>query len=282
MRAHFFDLDTLLQIESKVWIVDKSNPNIPIIKISRPEFNLIRQGIYKSQKNLIHFSGDDYWLPTDLFNKLKIKAKNYKVNFSNLAFSLQEFMNTEILENLDYKLNLKNIRHVKNTDDDIYVICSKNNKRSYQTMISKIEDQLKENGLQIKNYYFISETFYNRNEDDISHKKVRLILQHLIGRKTQHDKFTDDLIKGYDEVFFYDTDSNSTESAKKINMILEFLLSNTEVNIKSKIKDELKNKEHLLYINYVTHNDVNRFVQDKVLLELNNVIKTFERFKWNY
>ena len=46
MRAHFFDLNTAITVESKVWIVSKINPNKPIIKISQSEFNLIKNGIY--------------------------------------------------------------------------------------------------------------------------------------------------------------------------------------------------------------------------------------------
>ena len=30
MKAHFFDLDTILRIDNKVWIIDKKNPNNPI------------------------------------------------------------------------------------------------------------------------------------------------------------------------------------------------------------------------------------------------------------
>jgi hypothetical protein len=67
------------------------------------------------------------------------------------------------------------------------------------SIINKIEDKLKDNGLVIKNYYFISETFYNRNEDNISHKKVRLLLQHLIGLKTDDNKFTSEEIEEYFE-----------------------------------------------------------------------------------
>ena len=79
-------------------------------------------------------------MPSEI--QIKIKAKNHRADISNLAFSLQEFMNKELIENLDYDINLENILHLKNTDDDIYVICSKNTKRNYELMISKIEDKL--------------------------------------------------------------------------------------------------------------------------------------------
>lgn len=280
MKAHFFDLDTILTTDNKVWIVDKTIPNIPIMKISQSDFNLIKKGIYKSQGNSIDFSGHTYWLPTDLFEKIKIKAKNHRADISNLAFSLQEFMNKELIENLDYDINLENILHLKNTDDDIYVICSKNTKRNYELMISKIEDKLKENGLVIKKFYFISETFYNRVSDDISHKKVRLLLQHILGLKTEGDRFTDEKLEQYDELFFYDDEENAIKLAKESNRLLTVLLSNTETKLKEIIKEDIKSKKHTLYVNLITGNKVNRFLTTEVDIQFSNLITVFESFKW--
>jgi len=280
MKAHFFDLDTILTTDNKVWLVDKTIPNIPIMKISQSDFNLIKKGIYKSQGNSINFSGHTYWLPTDLFEKIKIKAKNHRADISNLAFSLQEFMNKELIENLDYDINLENILHLKNTDDDIYVICSKNTKRNYELMISKIEDKLKENGLIIKKFYFISETFYNKVSDDISHKKVRLLLQHIVGLKTEGDKFTEEKLAQYDELFFYDDEENVIKLAKESNKLLTVLLSNTDNKLKEIIKEDLKSKKYTLYVNLITGNKVNRFVTTKVDIQFSNLITVFESFKW--
>lgn len=280
MKAHFFDIDSILEVNAKVWIVDKTIPNIPIMKISQSDFNLIKNGIYRSQGNSINFSGHTYWLPTDLFEKLKIKSKNHRTDISNLSFSMQEFMNKELIENLDYNIKLDNILHLKNTDDDIYVICSKNNKRNYELMISKIEDKLKDSGLIIKKYYYISETFYNRNEDDISHKKVRLLLQHLIGYKTDGDKFTDEKVEKYNEVLFYDDELTSVKLAIDCNKLLMYLISNTESSIKEVIKQEIKQTEPLLVVNQITGNKVKKFVSTDVKVQFSNLIKVFESFKW--
>ncbi len=280
MRAHFFDIDSILVTDSKVWIVDKTNPNVPIMKISKSDFNLIRNGIYRNQNCPINFSGVTYWLPTEIMDSIKIKSKKHRSDISNLGFSMQEFMNRELIENLNYQINFDNILHLKNTDDDIYFICSKNTKRNYELMISKIEDKLKENGLNIKKYYFISETFYNRNEDSISHKKVRLLLQHLVGYKTDVDIFTDEELERYDEIFYYDDDENSIRLSIDINKILMFLLSKTEPSIKDIIKKNLKEKDYILYVNKTTSNKVNKFLTTKVLIESSNLIKTFENFKF--
>jgi hypothetical protein len=280
MRAHFFDFDVIVKMNSKVWIVDKNFPNIPLLKISEAEFNLIRNGIYRSQGNSINFSGTDYWIPTELFNRLKIKSKKHEADFSNLGFSLQEFMNKELMENIEFEIKCDNILHLKNCDDHIYIICSKNSKKNYEKMIEKLEDKLLENGLSIKKYYHISETFYNRNQDDIAHKKVRLLLQHAVGYKTDVDKFTDEKLEQYEEIFYYDDEINSVNLSKNSNLLLKSILDKTEQKLSDIIKNELKEKEHILNTNHCTDNKMNKFISTKTVLGYSNLIKSFESFKW--
>ena len=112
---------------------------------------------------------------------------------------MQEFMNSEVIKDIDYEINLDLFNGIKNTPDHIYFICSKNNKRNYELIIKKIEEKLHEIGLEVKDYYFISETFYNRNQDDITFKKVKLLIQHTVGFKTEGDKFIDEEIENYDD-----------------------------------------------------------------------------------
>ena len=49
----FFDLDVLIDMNQQCWIVEKTRPNIPIMKISKSDFNLIKSGIYSKQGNKI-------------------------------------------------------------------------------------------------------------------------------------------------------------------------------------------------------------------------------------
>ena len=42
-EIHFFDLDnTLWYLDSKIWVVDKRKPNIPIIKLSKHDMFMIQ------------------------------------------------------------------------------------------------------------------------------------------------------------------------------------------------------------------------------------------------
>ena len=282
MEAHFFDLDVLINFDSGVWIVSKLNPKEPIIRISQSEFNLIRKGIYRKFNCVLPFGGQDYYLPENLYNSLKIKCKQKRVDITDLSFSMQEYMNPEVIEKLDFSILDNNFIHLKNSNDDIYIICSKSSKMSYEPVIKKLEEHLFNIGLKPKNYYFISETFYNRNNDDISHKKVRLLLQHLIGFKTEGDKFTDEEITKYSKIQFYEDDISTVKLASTANSVLDFILSNTEDDVKSNIKSDIKENPPCLVVNQVTGNKIQPFFSNVITLKSSNLIKTFESFRFKF
>jgi len=79
MKAHFIDLEIILKLESKPWVVDKNNPNVPILKIEKSDFNLYQSGIYKSHGNKLSFNGKTFWLPNEFMNLLKVKTKKLKM-----------------------------------------------------------------------------------------------------------------------------------------------------------------------------------------------------------
>jgi len=282
MRAHFFDINTLITVDGEVWVVSKRNPNLPIIKISQSDFNLIKKGIYKRTGYPLVVSNVEYFLPEDLMESLKIKCKKMNINITELSFSMQEFMNPEIIEKLNYKIWKEHLIYLKNTDDDIYIICSKNTKRNYEYIIKKVEEYLFELGLKVKNFYFVSETFYNRDEEKTAHKKIRILLQHSIGLKTETDKFTDDELVQYDEINYYDDERTAINLGRQANTIFKFLYQNSEKEIKEKIDSLLKETPLLLNINEVTYNKVNPIKVNKVDIKLERLIKTFESFKFRF
>lgn len=278
--AHFFDIDTLMRIDNMVWIIDKNNPNIPIFKISQSDFNLIKNGIYKSQGNKVEFNGKTYWLPTDLSNKLKVKLKLNNVGLGSIGISMQEFMNKDIIDNMEFKVFLENILHLKNKSDDIYIICSKQVKRNYDNIIKKLESKIGEEGLSIKNFYFLSETFYNQNDDDIRYTKIKLLIQHLIGYKTKVNRFTDEEIERYDTAYFYDNQYDTLKVCDEVNVVLKSILNKTEDGLKSVIKEDLLEYKPALIVNKISDNELNKKSTKKIDVEYSNLIKTFESFKF--
>lgn len=279
MKAHFFEIDTLIKIDNNIWILSKDKPDKPLLKITQSEYNLLKKGIYKKYDSKLNIDGVDYWLPENLLNQLKIKCKTEKVDITTLSFSLREYIDRELIDELDYKIYIEHFRHLKNKTDDIILFCSAKSKRSYEAIIRKLEKELNEFGLQIKHIYYTSETFYNKNKDEISFKKVRLLLQHLIGLKTDDDKFTMEEIENYDRVFYYDDNNKCIEFAINCNEILSTLINNSDDEIKKQIKDELKNGKYLIS-RKVTYNKVNLFMENNTKLRFSYINKTFEGFNF--
>jgi hypothetical protein len=278
MGAHFFDIDVLVDVNSKVWVISKIKPDIPVIKISKHEFNLIKRGIYKKYKQNLNIGGKSYWLPEDLMNNLKVRCKNLKCDITDLSFSMQEFMNPLVIDHLEFKVLVEHFQQLKNTKDDIYIICSKNTEKNYKKVVDTLIEKMADFGLVIKDFYYLSETFYNRDKDNISHTKVKLLLQHLIGYRSESDKFIDEEITQYDRVYFYDDDSSVISLANDCNKTFDFIVSNTEDSIKSNIKDVVKEDDKIIIVNKVTNNKVNPFITKEVLIEWSNIKKTFESF----
>ena len=280
MKAHIIDINILLKVDAMAWIVNKDSPNTPLIKLELSDFNLFKSGIFKSQNNKIQFNGKTFWLSNEFMNKIKIIAKKTKVDISNLGISMQEFMNPEIIENLEFDLDLSIFNNIINTNDDIYIICSKNTKSRYTKQIEKLEEKLEYLGLKVKNYYFISSTFSNSNDDHRAIIKSKIILQHLLGNKIESEKFVQESITDYNQITFYDDDQLSIQTALNINSVLEKYLLLTEDSTKILIKDKIKKDDNFLIIKEYTHNKSKKFNEHNVQLELNNVIKSFENWKW--
>ena len=170
------------------------------------------------------------------------------------------------------------LKNIVNTNDDIYIFCSKNTKENFKSQILKLEEEFEKIGLKIKNFYYLSETFFNKDEDKMAFIKNKIILQHLVGLKVDGDKFIDENIDEYSEIFYYDDSSLSTKLSLDINEIFEKFTMNTEKSIKESIKLKVQNSDKILNIKEFTNNKANKFKESSVQLEFSNLIKSFENF----
>jgi len=274
----FVDIDCLVKLESKVWIVDKNKANMPLLKISQSDFNLIKSGIFKNQGNKVDFNGQSFWLPTTLWNQIKVKCKNYNVNPINIAISLQEFLNKDLIESKNYEINKDVLNLFINEDCDFYIVCPRQVKSKYERLFLKIKDELEILGIVVRSFYFISENFMNQNDDDIRFKKTRLLLQHLSGHKTDGDHFIDEEITRYDMIHYYDINADTLNITKDINNTLEYLMSKTENNLREIIKEDIEDFKPTLWCHKINSNQLNRIENKKVILNISKIVRTFENF----
>jgi nitrogen regulatory protein PII-like uncharacterized protein len=278
MIGHIFDIDVLITIDSKPWVIDKNNPNIPLLKLSKSDFNLIKNGVYKSQGNKLEYNGKTFWLPNVLFNKIKVIAKNKKIGITDIAISMQEFLNKDVIENVKYDINYDAISHLKNKSDDVYLICSINTERNYKIMIDRLLEKLADEGILIKKFYYLNETFYNGNNDNVIFKKGTICLQHLVGYEIKNEVFIDKPINKYSKLYFYDDDFDTLKITSEINSFLSTILSKTEIGLKEVVKEDIVDDSAILVVNKIASNKYNKFITSEVKLSLSN-IKKFENFK---
>jgi len=142
-----------------------------------------------------------------------------------------------------------------------------------------LEDKLEDFGIK-PDYYFVGETLYDRDEDEVSFDKVRLLVQHLVGLKTEGRKFTDDFVKRYDKIYFYDEDEGATKLACSVSSILTLILQNSAEFAKDSIRNVINNNSPVLVVNTVTPNLANRFVKKEIKLEYSSLIKSFESYRY--
>lgn len=277
--GHFFDLDTLLVMDNKAWVVSKSNPNEPIMKINKSDFNLIKSGIYKSQNNRVDFNGNIFWLPENMMNKMKVLVKNRQINISELAISLREFIDEDIINSKEFKLNYNTIQDLKNTTDDIYIICSKETAKSYKNVLERIVERLKEEGIVIKSYYHVTETFYNQNSDDIKYNKLKIFVQHLTGYKMENGIFQNEEIVKYNKIKYYGNDLCTEQYPSYVNKVLREAYNKSENSMKTVIKEDVNYDKPMFTSIRVTDNKYNRTITNDIPITLSSYIKTFDIYK---
>ena len=277
-RAHFFDFNCLIKTNQKAWIVSKDNPNLPLYKLSQSEFKLIKSGIYAKKGNKIEFNGITYFLPEEIWNRLKIISSKNNIDFSNFVISLQEFLKKDLIDDLEYELTLDPILNLQNVMDDIYIICSKQTKNLYDKFLIEIYEKLKSKGIKITNHYYLNENFLNQNSDELYFKKIKLLLQHSVGYKSEYDKFTDNDITKYDIINLYDKSLPLLNLSSSVKHIFDTMLMNTDKGLSDVIKDDFRDTTPIVYINRIEDNQVNPMRVEKIELNTGRLIKRFEAF----
>ncbi len=280
MNAHFIDIELVLSDNAKAWVISKDNPTKPIMKISKYEFNLFTSGIYKRHNNKIDFNGKSFYLNERTMEKLKRKCKEHKCDITNLGISMQEFLNREIIDEMDVEVNTDVLKPLINSPDHIYIICPKKTKENYEKHIEKLVEEMKKVGLKVENFYFLTETFYNRNRDETAFYKIKLLIQHLIGLKIEGEEFINEEILKYDHVSLHDDSYKTIELANDVNKVLEKFLEKSEKGVKLKVKSLMKKYDNVLITNKWTYNKVNPVERKIIPLMYSNVIKAFENYKW--
>ena len=277
-RAHFFDISCLLKTNQMAWVVDIDNPNKPLLRISPSDLKLMQSGIFAKKGNKIKFNNQVYYLSDEWMNKLKLLSLKKNIDFSKLAISLQEFYSKDATDDLEFDIDLSPLIKLKNELVDIYIISSQHTNNILGRTIDKKRENLAKEGIVIKQFYFLNQNFLNQNSSENKFKQMRLLIQHLVGYKSDGDKFTDEEIEKYDVISFYDTSKSTFDIEKDIIYLLKIMLKNTDSGLSNVIIEDITDEVPQLEINKIQENEFNPISTKRMKLIIPKVIKAFESF----
>lgn len=262
--CHIFNIDnTLIDFDRQVWVIEKSNPNKCIMKIDKSEFDLIKNGVYKSFGISINFGGKKYFVDDIFIQKLNDSVKK-EIEINELTFSFREYIEPESIDNLKITYDLAPIKHLKSSNDDIYFVTSKTTEENYKNIHNKLIEKLKDNGIIVNQTYYLNSSYFAQSSDENMKKISYVVISNLLGRNIRKDELMDTNDREYTSVNYYD--SNYVTINKLKLQIKEFLnnLTTKEVNKR-------------LYLNKVTSNELNIIEREEIEL-YDKYIKTFESF----
>tara|TARA_B100000767_G_scaffold246186_1_gene245565 strand:+ start:1894 stop:2724 length:831 start_codon:yes stop_codon:yes gene_type:complete len=276
MVAHFFDIDTFVKLEQKVWIIDKSKPNSPVLKLSKSDYNILKKGLFLNQNLKLRIGGEYFYFSEEMLDSIKLGCKKIKANVSDLTFSFTEFKN---IESLNYKLDLSSIKHLFRTNDIVYIVCSKMKNPFYEKIVEELNQKLRSNGLKPRDFYFLIEDSTKVLDDDkLIYKKMKLFLQHLVGYKTDNNTFIDEKLTDVDDVYYYGDNKTDISRMESFNKLFRKLLSNTDEYLKDIILSDIKERKKTLTTHFVSSNKMNLFDTKSYDLSYNNRLKRFKDF----
>jgi len=290
MDLHCFELNSLLNLDLKYWIINKDKPNIPILKIDENEMNLIQSGIYKKDNIVIKYNDNEYQISKDMFEKVKRKSGLKNLDVSQLGISYAEYFNEDVINKTKLTLMLYNIKHLKDSNTKIVIVSDKSNRKRYAHVLNVLRKELNSRGLDIWKIYFTANKINVRYNNEYGADQVKLVLEHLIGLKIDDYKFIPIKQDKFENVYYYSNEINNTHFINDIQSYFNDILKNTDDEMFEYVNDRLKNNVLTVYNNYVGSNKINPFTTAKIVLaeqtkfairkvqENFKIIKNFDEF----
>ena len=252
----FFDLDnTLWYIHSDIWIIEKEKPNIPLFKINPIEFSLIKNGIYVKDNFPIEYNDETYYISKDIYEKLKMKIKNIKLN--KLGISYVEFFDENVLSKKSVQLLLNNIKHLVGKNIEIGVLTARTDRKKHAVLLNKLRKNLLEYGLTIDKIYFVSDSV-RLVSGKITYNKNKILLEHMMGLTIEDNKFIPIKKDAYSKVYFYDDIVQNIRSANSIQEYFDDIIKRCDDDVIEYVNERIKSMPTLI-TNLVSNNELNPF-----------------------
>jgi len=264
--VHFFDLDyTLWNTNAKWWIVNKNDPEHAIFKIPQHEGYLISNGFYAKFGHQIYYNGYIGWISDQMF----LEIKKLDLELSDIGMSLREYKDQALIESqiTNMVFYVDNIKHLKGRNDTINLLTARQNKKAHENMLKTLRDKLTEHDIHVNYEYFVNDPLEIKCVGNTPEKKLMVLLQHIVGYKLEGREFKPILIDKYDNTYFYDDEEINIEECKKINQYLKEYVQNSIEFMREKVETSIRLRKPKLYLNQVTTNELNPFIE--TIVEIN-------------
>jgi len=286
----FFDLDnTLWYIKSDIWVIDKNKPSAePILKISQPEFALIKNGIYIKDDIRIEYNNEKFFISKDMLERILRKKK---IRLGDIGISYVEYFDEDILNKKEVQILLNNIKHLIGKNVEIGVLTARSDRRKHANLLNKLRLKLAEYGLEIDKIYFVSESIRMTGSfDKVTYDKNKILLEHLVGLTIEGNKFLPIKKESYDKIYFYDDVKTNILNINGVQEYFDFLVRNSEDEVIEFINNRLESNTLVLITNLVTNNEMNPFetkviklaapIKFPIRVQDNKLTVKFENFKY--
>lgn len=279
--VHLVDLDeTLIRVDVQPWIIKKTEPNIPIIRLNISDKKLIESELFKKDDLLIKYSGKEYWISQQMKDLLDKKAGR-EVKLTDYGVSYAEWFDPDLIKeqtkNAEFLIN--NVSILKNTTEDVMIVSDRANLDLHSDLIDYVKTELNNINVDVKNVYFVSKNNLKTYIDDSAYDKITLILEKMIGYKIIDGTFTDIKVDQYNKVHFYDDDRKVCSEAKSIQTFLNTIYFKSDDKVKNLVLEHIKTNMPFLKLHQITNNEFNPYIIDTVKLVKPYRINKFNFFK---
>lgn len=270
---HLFDLDyTLWKSDSKLAVINKNKPEEVIYRIESMYIPMMKT-YWRKHDLPVRYNGTLYWLDDLTWKDIQ---KNTNISIEDIGISNREWTDKETLDKEIDKVEylLKNISHLKDWNIEIGLITSRTNKSNHTELLKDLKEKIyRKIRKNISKIFFINDLNDIKNEDSISNRKAKIVLEHLTGHKIRRNKFIKLTQTRYNSVHFYDDNKKNIETIKNLQFLLEECLRNTDTEeIKKEILNRIENNDLEYITHHITCNEIEAFItSENKLLYPNNL-----------
>jgi hypothetical protein len=278
---HILDLDqTTVKVDVEPWIIKKTEPNVPIIRLRPGQRKLIESGTFRGDDHLISYCGREYWLSDSMYKELEKKTKK-DVDLGDYGVSYAEFIDPELVAEQANKIKIcrENLEHLFNTKDDVIIVSERSDLELHSDLIQSVRNSLAEFNITIQNVYMLSNNNLRTYTEDVCLKKLTLVIEKLVGFKIEGEKFTNVPVEQYNKVHVYDDDRKTFDEMKTIQETLNKIYFNSDDDMKGIVMNKILSFKPFVKMHHITGNEFNKFNIEKVILERPSRIHKFNYFK---